>query len=436
MRARLTLLALGIAAAGLVSLGLAQEPDGGTPASPKNVIFLIGDGMGPQQMALLFDWSDAAGEGETALQRLGNDGTIGMLRTGAVGSPVTDSAAAATALATGVSTANGFISVDPQGRRLATCLEDAEKSGRVTGLVSSTRITHATPACFASHVRNRGFEPEIARQLVEESGVEVLLGGGGKVFAGKLSHGGKLLREQASESGYTVLTTGEELGRFERGSGKVLGLFSGSHLPYVLDRDEPGEQVAPTLTKLTEKALELLSGTDEGFFLMVEGGRIDHAGHANDVAGVLGEMREFDATVALVMEYQRKHPDTLVVVTADHETGGLCVGYGRRKSVAQDFVAMGEVQHTVSRVPDSEVVNATDAAQFGFGRGQFYPAKQYWTGNATALTRSGKWNVTFGSGGHTTTPVVVMAKGPGEGRFAGLHLNTHVGKVLREYMQR
>lgn len=423
----------------------AQEPPPPTAAgTPKNVILLIGDGMGPQQLALLFDWSDAAGHGETALQRFANDGTLGLLRTPAFDSPVTDSAAAATALASGVRTANGFIGMDPKSQSVPTCLEDAKATGRATGLVTSTRITHATPACFAAHVPNRGMEPQIGYQLFTGGKVDLLLGGGARVLdaAGRNPDGtpGKSLRQLTEESGCDVTTDWTAVsGRTTLPEGKrLLGLFADSHLPYRIDRDEPGEETSPTLTELTSKALEMLKarGGDKGFFLMVEGGRIDHAGHANDVAGVLGEMREFDETVAAVRAFQDANPGTLVVITADHETGGLCITYGKRATTAAMIADIGNAKATIGRDPDVKPPEVTSERDFGFGRGGFHPNPGYWKGNAAALERSARWNVSYGSGGHSTTPVTVFARGPGAARFAGLHDNTHVGRVLREYLQK
>ena len=434
-----------VLAAGYVwQAGEAQEATKPSePKGPRNVILLVGDGMGPQQLALLFDWSDAAGKGETALQSLANAGTVGMLRTGAFGQPVTDSAAAATALASGITTANGFIGVDHLGKSVPTCLEDAQRTGRATGLVTSTRITHATPACFAAHLPNRRLETEIGRQMFT-SGVDVMFGGGARELGKSVepAAGGDPvpLHRLAENAGYLVTTDWSDLRTLKTlpDEQRVLGLFAPSHLPFLLDRDAEGEAETPTLTELTAKALDLLAarGGKRGFFLMVEGGRIDHAGHANDVAGVLGEMREFDDTVAVVRAFQAKHPDTLVVVTADHETGGLCISYGRRRLRPEMFVDMGKVAHSIAADPKAIAVDVKDPSEFGFGRGDLYPNPRYWPGSAAALNRSARWNVTYGTSGHTNTPVSVFALGPGAERFDGFHQNTHVGKLLREFLKK
>ncbi len=400
-----------------------------TADAPRSVILLVGDGMGPQQMGLLMDWAQAAGSETTNLQRLANAGTLGMLRTGAFDTPYTDSAASGTALACGIQARNGAIAVDPKGKPAKTCLEDARDSGRRTGLVTTTRLTHATPACFASHVVSRRMEPQIAAQFVREADVDVLLGGGARFFP-------EPLLEEATAKGYRLLHTQADLDDVPADATKLLGLFARSHLPFLLDRDAPGEATAPTLAALTRTAVDVLGRGEKGFFLMVEGGRIDHAGHANDVAGVLGEMREFDAAVGVALAYQKEHPDVLVVVTADHETGGLAVTSGKRVLLPRDFVAMAEAEDSIgAAINKAGTVPKVDPAVLGRSRLAFYPPGTE-VGNALALDRSATWNVSFGTQGHTTTPVAVLAVGPGHAHFGGIHRNGRVGRLLREWMQR
>ncbi len=414
-------------------------PGAPAPASasaPKSVVFLIVDGMGPQQMGLLFDWASAAGKSPTQLERLGNEGTVGLVRTGAHDSPLTDSASSATTLATGVQTLNGAIGVGPDGKRLTTCLEDAVRTGRKTGLVTSTRITHATPASFAAHVPSRREEPEIARQLIEESSVNVMLGGGSRFFEMQVHGGGVSLMETAREKGFAVVTDEASLAKVPVDTDRLLGLFSGSHLPYLLDRDAPGEIDCPSLTTLTSKALEMLGTSETGFFLMIEGGRVDHAGHGNDVAGVLGEMRELDETLGVVLEYQKAHPDVLVVVTADHETGGLAVtgAYDRWLS-DQDFLNMAAATNTIEGLARKGQMPQLPRGDHGIGRKRFYPQTTR-PMTAIAIQRSATWNVAYASQTHTTTPVMALAIGPGEEEFAGIYRNGRIGKLLRGWMSR
>lgn len=401
--------------------------------TPRNIILLIGDGMGPQQVGLLFDWAEASGHESTEFEQLMRTGEIGIVRTGATDSPLTDSAASATSIATGIRTRNGYVGVGPDGERLTTVLELAANRGMKTGLVTSTRVTHATPACFAAHVDDRGQEAEIARQLVA-SPTDIILGGGKYYFLSDAHN----LREPIEAAGWRVVTDGAGLQAASQTAsqeGRTLGLFSDSHLPYLIDRDAPGEKTTPSLPDLTRAALRLLAPAKKGFFLMVEGGRIDHAGHANDVAGVLGEMREFDRVLGIALEYQRDHPETLVLVTADHETGGLCITKGKKNLSPQDFIDIGNATASAEvLVPDGKLPATTEAAPFGVGRSDFYPksARPLTFGG---ISRSAGWNVSFGSQGHSTTPVYILARGPGAPAFGGLHHHTTVGQQLVDWLR-
>ena len=203
---------------------------------PDRIIFLIGDGMGPQQVGLLLDWAAAAGEAPTALERITNNGSLGVLRTAPLGMLVTDSAASGTALACGVSTVNGRIAMDAEGKSLPTCLEAARDSHWRTGLVTTTSVTHATPACFAAHVPQRAQQSEIARQYLEESGVDVFLGGGRAFFLAPPG-GEPKLESTIEERGYRLVQTPGELAALPAETPRVLGLFANSHLPYLLDRE-------------------------------------------------------------------------------------------------------------------------------------------------------------------------------------------------------
>ena len=293
----------------------------------RNVILLIGDGMGLGQLTAA---EIVNGNDSLAILSLPY---MSMVTTYSTSNYVTDSAASATALATGYKTNNGAISMSPEGENLITVVEVAETLGLSTGVVTNTRVTHATPACFMAHMSNRDLEYEIAGQILE-SEVDVILGGGSLYFTSLNPIG----------AGYTIVETSEELMNIE--SGKVLGLFTTSYMSYESERD-PG--IEPSLAEMTEKSIELLSSDPDGFFLMIEGGRIDHSSHDNDFEGTISEVYAFDLAVKEALMFAAGRNDTLVIVTADHETGGLLItgGYSS-SSIRYEWIG---TDHTGSMVP-------------------------------------------------------------------------------------
>ena len=292
-------------------------------AKAENVIILIGDGMGFGQMTAARIYKGAP----LCMDEFSYTGFVSTYPDDPVEKWVTDSAAAGTAIAAGVKTYNAAISVDGKKRPVKTILEYAQEHGKATGLVTTTRITHATPAVFAAHNPNRDAEDEIAADILAHN-VTVLLGGGSRHFLptnlkGKRTDGLNLV-ERAKSMGYRYVETAAEMAAVS--SGKLLGLFKAGHMSYEIDR--PATE--PSLAQMTQKALELLDDDPDGFFLMLEGGRIDHACHAHDGAAAIRDTLAFDEAVRVAFTYALRNRDTLVIVTADHETGGLSVGgYGQ-----------------------------------------------------------------------------------------------------------
>ncbi|SCW53479.1 alkaline phosphatase [Paenibacillus tianmuensis] len=342
----------------------------------KNLIVLIGDGMGPAQVTAARLYSKTI----LGAESLHLDGYyVGQASTfserGEVDSSIesgliTDSSAAGTALATGHKTYNSAVSVSNHevAKPYASVIEAAEAKGKATGLVTTARITHATPAAFASHVRSRGNETAIASQMLE-SGVDVLLGGGADYFTGKDAGGkrqDKTILPDFEAKGYSVVKDLAGLQALTVKHDKVLGLFNRSHLDYAIDRNTS----SPSLADLTGKAIKLLSAKPEGFVLMIEGGRIDHAAHANDFPTMVKEMLDFDAAVKTAMDFAKKDGSTSVVVTADHETGGLSLGrdnmyelnidlWNRQKSSSQVLNAALEQARTPEEIRKFVQTNTT-----------------------------------------------------------------------------
>jgi alkaline phosphatase len=320
---------------------------------------MIGDGMGPQQVGLLQEYATNAPnsvyEGQpTGISKFMDSGYVGLSQHNPAYNIVVDSASSASQLATGVPSPSESVGLDAKGNPAETALELAKKHGKATGLVSDTRLTHATPASFAAHKPHRSLENSIAEEMLATE-VDVMLSGGLRHWipksandkAGELHQqltartGGtvkikskrkddKNLLTAAEQAGYTVALTRKELEAAK--DDKVLGLFAYSGMAdgiqHTRNKDNT-ERTQPTLKEMTAKALDILSQDPDGFFLMIEGGRIDWAGHDNDVATMLHEMLKFDETINYVYEWVKDRNDTLVVVTADHETGGFGFSYSR-----------------------------------------------------------------------------------------------------------
>lgn len=326
------------------------------PTKVRNVILIIGDGMGPQQLGMLFAYAHLA-PGSTvpdrtsAIERMSQQGTVALVRTEPYGAVVVDSAASATQLASGEMAGSEMIGTDYRGRSVPTVLEIAKHMGKSTGLVSDTRITHATPAAFAAHQPYRSMENEIASDMLENQ-VDVLLSGGLRHWIPQAANdqgsaaylavvqmiGGQFEPSSKRQDNRNLLVEARQNCQlvFDRTAlanvkaGRVLGLFANSGMVDAIEERNtlPNEdRTQPTLAEMTGKALEVLSQNPEGFFLMVEGGQIDWCGHNNDPGCMLHELLQLDDAVRLVYEWAKDRDDTIVLVTADHETGSFGFSY-------------------------------------------------------------------------------------------------------------
>lgn len=282
---------------------------------PQNVILLIGDGMGMGQIEIARKL-EYGKDGRLFMESLPH---TALVHTESANNLVTDSAAGGTALATGRKTNNGMIGVTPDGKEADSILDLFKKNGKKAGIISTNTITDATPAAFTASVSNRwSGQDEIARQRLE-SGVDVLLGGGRAYFKPEKQSGRDLLKE-AKQKGYAYAVNREEL-LSAKGS-KPLGLFNEGYMNFKSDR-QILESKEPSLKEMTEKAIDILSKGEQGFFLMAEGARIDHASHAGDITGIWKETIEFDEAVKFAVEWAQKDKETLVLIVADHETMGI-----------------------------------------------------------------------------------------------------------------
>ena len=313
----------------------------------RNVILLIGDGMGLNQVT----FARLKAVGPTWRLHTERMPIVAFVSAYSVNNLVTDSAAAATALATGFKTENGVIGQLIDGREVLTILEAAKQRGMATGLVATYAITNATPACFAAHVKSRDFQTKIAEQLLENK-VNILLGGGKRYFLPQSAPGSSRtddrdMIKEAIAAGYKYIETAQQLDSAD--NPYLLGLFAIDNLTT--------RAPEPSLPQMTEKAIEILSkkpkglfAENKGFFLMVESSQIDGAGHNNDPDYALRQMLLLDQAVKSAIDFAIKDKNTLVIVTADHETGGLMVKGGnlRGNKLNLNWATSG---HTASLVP-------------------------------------------------------------------------------------
>lgn len=315
------------------------------PGGKRNLIFMVSDGMGPTSLSLtrsFRQYVDALPYGDALVL---DDHLIGQSRTRSSSSLVTDSAAGATAFSCGMKSYNGAISVLPDFTPCGSIMEAAKRAGYTTGLVVTTRITDATPACFASHARRREMEDQIANQLIGNGPlgrtVDLILGGGRCHFLPNTTEGScraddENLLKQAEKNGWNYISTRNDFDALETGDAvelPLLGLFAPTDIPFEIDRRFV-DDIYPSLPEMATTSLNALRAatkdSDKGFFIMIEGSRIDHAGHANDPAAQVHEVLAYDRTIQAVLDFlEQDDTEGVMISTSDHETGGLAAA--RRK---------------------------------------------------------------------------------------------------------
>jgi len=305
---------------------------------PENIILLIGDGMGVSQIS-----AGKIVNGHLNMERFKY---LGLLTTYSANKLVTDSAASATAMATGYKTNNKMLSLSPQGMPLKTIIEYAQDKHKGTGLVATSSITHATPAAFAVHINSRKKYLQIAEQITQ-SHIDVLLGGGWGYFVPSTTSGSKrwdtknLWAQLAVKT--RVIKTAQEFNNLGEVN-SLVGLFSKKHMPKTAKRK-------PDLAAMTQKAIEILAKNKNGFFLMVEGSQIDWGGHAEEQDYVTSEVIDFDKAVGVALDFAQSNKNTLIIVTSDHETGGFAIHDGSIKDKKITESAFTHSHHTAAMVP-------------------------------------------------------------------------------------
>jgi alkaline phosphatase len=365
---------------------------------------------------------------------------------------VTDSAASSAAWGCGHRVNNAAVNLGPSGERYAPILVLAREAGKATGLVTTATVTHATPAGFAANVANRRQEADIAVQYLERE-FDVILGGGQRFFAGDKREDGRDLVKGFAEKGYQCVRTRAELQQAKAGRGGLLGLFTDSHLPYVLDHihDAELQREVPTLAEMARAALDRLSLHPNGFVVQIEGAKVDMGAHANDIGGMLFDQVAFDETIRVVLEFTERNPDTLVILTTDHGNAnpGMSSGpaggaeaFGRLaefrgthgaivprihagSSVAEIRGVLNEVTRLPITVADAEILQARLR--------ETYRAPYRRMNGIHAVLGQVLANYTdigWMSHTHTSDYVELLAWGPGSERIKPFNRNTDLFQVM------
>ncbi len=407
--------------------------------APKNVIYMIGDGMGPAYTTAYRYFKDDPTT-KSVEQTVFDTMLTGMARTYPDDhTVVTDSAASATALSSGHKSYNGAIAVDTDKKPLKTMLEIAKQRGMTTALLATSQINHATPASFAAHNESRNNYDEIANDYIDNKiagklPVDLMLGGGTKYFI----RDDRNLVDEFKAAGYQY---GDDIQNLDQITQlPAIGLYAAKGLPFALDEN-------PTrLTKLTSKALELLDNQNkDGFFVMIEGSQIDWCGHANDIACAMAEMDDFASAIEKAKAYVDKNKDTLLVITADHSTGGLTLGaHGQYKweaAVVHGVKATAGTitQHLLESDDLKSVWNKyTSIAFTPENKIKLEQAKSLGDKALNLAVKSIISDTSFTgwtTGGHTAVDVQVFAYGKGSEQFVGSQNNTDIADKLIHFIE-
>lgn len=434
-------------------------------AKAKYVFYFIGDGLGPSQRQLSEYFLQEKENNPDLKLEMNSLPSIGVITSHSSDSFVTDSAAGGTALACGHKTKNAYIGKDAKGKNVKNILEAAMEKGWKTGVVTSTRLTHATPACFLAHNINRNNENAIAVDMLN-SGVDFLAGGGWEHIFPPSTAGIKSKRADSRNlakefegKGYSVFAgpgSAEEFYSYSPKAGeKVFAAIASSHLPYEIDRINSGKK-QPSLADLTQKAVDALKNDNQEFIIMIEGGRIDHACHINDPVGTIYDTLAMDDAVKVATNFYKQYPDeTLIVIAADHETGGVSLGFGNnyflklkemkdakasieeglkkytKKANRTEYFKELEESLGLSRLNTKEKAKLKDAMDMVDGRKVWRVMHGY---NpvlvAAAHILSERMNIQWSSYAHTGTQLTVSAIGQGADNFCGFYDNTEVVKKI------
>ena len=424
---------------------------GTSSASPQKIIHLVADGMSSGIQACADHYSQIyRGRRLTWFELLRRkDVQIGTMDVRSQNSLVTDSSASSSAWGSGVRIPNAHVNQTSKGEPLVTLYELMRDAGWKRGLVTTTEITHATPSGFIASVKSRDDAEAIASQYLDRR-IDVALGGGRKYFLGNLRKDHRDLRGDYVKSGYAVLETPADLKKAPLDR-PWMGTFASGHIPYLVDQLGGLTQVesTPTLAEMTRAALRHLSQSNQ-FILQVEGGRVDHGAHNNDAVAALLELIGFDEALDVCLEFQRAHPETLLVITTDHSTGnpglnGMGTEYIQSSPLFRNVSKVRQsLPAMLSRLQLAETDEAKaavlkEAAGYAVSSRrlqQFLPflhkkGHSLFDGlnsdtGALGQVLGNHTGITFTSTAHTSDHVPILALGPGSDRFRGFVENTEV----------
>jgi len=462
----------------LCHIGLAENAQTNTEVQPKNIIVLFSDGVTASQWEFGRKTSELIRQKPfLVIEEIMKKGYFGLMTNYSADAYITDSAAAASAMSTGFKVNNGAISMTPDGKSPETITQFAKSQGKRIGLITTATVYDASPAAFSVHSKSRKDAENIVNQYVDLQ-PDLLMGGGADYFLPKNISGGKRsdgkdIIKLFESRGYLIARQPDDLSK--PNNNRLLGLFANEDLDFEMDRN-PKEQ--PSLAQMTQTALKLLSqanpsgSANKGFFLFIENENTDTAGHKNDAAALMRDLWAFDEAVQVALDFQQNHPDTLIIVTGDHETGGFSPTYARKTSapsgpgnqmiVTDDQIKLiANFKMSLDEIGNKLKAKASQGAEQAAMKSYFQALikealpgitidadleklilenkaidlnASYLPANTLGQQIGRQTAFYWGTGGHTNQPVVVAARGPGAQLFQGYIDNTDFAKKLRLLM--
>jgi alkaline phosphatase len=438
-------------------------------AAPKYIFLFLADGAGIAHMEITRQYNRVVhNEGLVIVDRIMKEGTLGLLTTDAADSLSTDSAAAATALASGCKAKLGALGICADGSVPKTAMEIAKENGMRVGLVTNAAIYDASPAAFVNHVPNRRNYAAILNRYLELE-PDVLFGGGKEQFLPKSQPGSRRSDETDliaafTKKGYLQVSNRQELEQAQ--GGKALGLFSSGDMSFEIDRNKQSE---PSVYDMTQAVIRLLhNGNPHGFFVFIENENVDTASHQTDIASMIRDYREFDRAVGLAYEFYKKYPrETLILVSSDHETGGLGFtlalkdlsstrGSNQVAATIDDLKKLDSIPISLKKAsgilgpnPTGEAIDNLMKEYFkGFTLAPDYKeaiikrkpiSRSIFidpTINALGMMIANNTQAYWLTTAHTNQPVFVAALGAGAEKFKGYQDNADFGKKLKALLER